>query len=112
MRRRPRRFWPSETAGKLVWKSLAQIEYERCHPEDSFEDLKRRARFSKEDKGLLREWFEVAEGLDRALVARPLKPLSSEGLPQDYVDINGAERWVLTPKNFAWQSLTREASHG
>jgi hypothetical protein len=52
--------------------SWVRTEYERLHPGDSFEDLKRRARFSKEDKGLLREWLEVAEGHDRAAQAYPL----------------------------------------
>jgi len=37
-----------------------RAEYERCHPQDSFDDLKRRAFFSKEDKGLLREWLQAA----------------------------------------------------
>ena len=45
-------------------ESWVRMEYERRHPGDSFEDLKRRARFSKEDKGLLREWLEAAEGHD------------------------------------------------
>jgi hypothetical protein len=46
-------------------ESLVRAEYERCHPQESFEDLKHRARFSKEDKGLLRDWLEVAERRDR-----------------------------------------------
>ncbi|WP_377831113.1 hypothetical protein ACFKHW_38370 (plasmid) [Bradyrhizobium lupini] len=41
-------------------ESLVREEFERCHPDDTFEDLKRRAAFSKEDKGLLRDWMTVA----------------------------------------------------
>lgn len=41
-------------------ESWVTAEYERCHPQDSFADLKRRARFSIEDKGLLREWLQAA----------------------------------------------------
>jgi len=41
-------------------ESRVRAEYERCHPRESFDDLKRRARFSKEDKGLLRQWLEAA----------------------------------------------------
>jgi len=41
-------------------EGLVHAEYERCHPGDSFEDLKRRARFSKEDQGLLLDWMAVA----------------------------------------------------
>ncbi len=41
--------------------SLIRVDYGRCHPDDSFEDLKRRAPFAKEDKGLLRDWLIIAE---------------------------------------------------
>jgi hypothetical protein len=41
-------------------ESLIRSDYERCHPGDTWEDLKRRARFSKEDKGLLRDWMTLA----------------------------------------------------
>jgi hypothetical protein len=41
-------------------ESLVRTDYERCHPGDSFEDLKRRAHFSNEDRGLLRDWLATA----------------------------------------------------
>ena len=41
-------------------ESLIRSDYERCHPEETLEDLKRRARFAKEDKGLLRDWMALA----------------------------------------------------
>jgi hypothetical protein len=41
-------------------ESLIREEYERCHPGERLEDLKRRASFSKEDRGLLRDWMAVA----------------------------------------------------
>jgi hypothetical protein len=34
-------------------------EYERCRPEDTFDALKRRARYEKDSKGLLRDWLEI-----------------------------------------------------
>jgi hypothetical protein len=34
-------------------------EYERCRPNDTFEAMKRRARFEKDSKGLLRDWLEA-----------------------------------------------------
>ena len=46
--------------------ALIRADYERCHPEDTFEDLKLRARFSKEDRRLLGEWWAIAAGRDRA----------------------------------------------
>jgi len=43
---------------------MAQVraDYEHCHPEDSFDDLRRRARFHKGDKGLLRDWLATNNG--------------------------------------------------
>ena len=38
-------------------ESLIRRDYERCHPGDTLDDLKRRAAFSKEDRGLLRDWM-------------------------------------------------------
>lgn len=32
-------------------------QYERCHPDDTFEDLCNRARFSKEDRRLMEDWL-------------------------------------------------------
>jgi hypothetical protein len=49
-------------------ESLIRADYDRCHPGETFEDLKRRARFTKEDKGLLRQWMAVAA--QRAAAAR------------------------------------------
>ena len=37
-----------------------RAHYERCHPEDSFEALKHRAGFSKEDRRLLEDWRAAA----------------------------------------------------
>jgi len=41
-------------------ESLIRADFQRCHPGDTLEDLKRRASFSKEDKGLLRDWMAIA----------------------------------------------------
>ena len=49
---------PTEEALGADRDSSIRAEYERLHPDDNFDDLKRRARFSKEDKGLLREWLQ------------------------------------------------------
>lgn len=39
---------------------LVRQHYDSTHPGDTFDDLKRRARFDKHDKGLLREWLALA----------------------------------------------------
>lgn len=51
---------PPEDADRAHLESLIRADYERCHPGEAFEDLKRRARFVKEDKGLLRDWMALA----------------------------------------------------
>ncbi|MEJ8570377.1 hypothetical protein [Microbaculum marinum] len=51
---------PDDSDIRSYHESLIRADYERCHPDDSFEDLKHRARFSKEDQGLLRDWMAVA----------------------------------------------------
>ncbi len=51
---------PDDPALRARYESLVRDDYERAHPNDSFDDLKRRARFSKEDQGLLRDWMDVA----------------------------------------------------
>lgn len=48
-------------------ESLIREDFKRCHPDDTLDDLKRRASFSREDRGLLREWMAVAAA--RALAA-------------------------------------------
>lgn len=41
-------------------EALARQAYEACHPDDSFDDLKRRAGFTREAAGLLRAWMGAA----------------------------------------------------
>lgn len=41
-------------------ESLVSRDYDRCHPGDSFAYLKLRARFTKEDRGLLTDWLNLA----------------------------------------------------
>jgi hypothetical protein len=42
------------------YEALVAPDYDRCHPGDSFEAMKLRARFSKEDQGLLKQWMAIA----------------------------------------------------
>lgn len=61
----PRVFPDQETA---FLESLVRADYERSHPGETFEDMKRRSRFSADDKGLLREWMALAS--QRAAAAK------------------------------------------
>lgn len=51
---------PRDDAERAFLEALIRDEYDRCHPDDRFDDLKRRAQFSKEDLGLYRDWLAVA----------------------------------------------------
>lgn len=51
---------PANEADATRLESLIRDDFARCHPGEVLEDVKRRAAFSKEDKGLLRDWMAIA----------------------------------------------------
>ena len=51
---------PGDDAERACLEALVREDYDRCHPDDCFDDLKRRAAFSKEDRCLYRDWLAVA----------------------------------------------------
>lgn len=51
---------PDDAETRTRYEALIRADYNRLHKDDSFEDMKRRARFSKEDQGLLSLWMAVA----------------------------------------------------
>lgn len=68
----------NEELGETAIDALARRLYDRCHPDDSFDEMRQRARFSQEDRGLLRDWRAAArslvqppeiDGRDRAFAA-------------------------------------------
>ncbi len=59
---------PADECERAYLESLVRLDYERCHRGETLEDLKRRACFSKEDKGLLRGWMALAG--QRAIASR------------------------------------------
>lgn len=54
------RLGPADPETWAFYESLVAKDFARTHPGDSFENLRHRARFAKEDKGLLRDWLAVA----------------------------------------------------
>lgn len=64
---------PPDESECTYLEPLIRSDYERSHPDESLEDLKRRARFSKEDKGLLRDWMMLAAR--RAIASDNEKPV-------------------------------------
>lgn len=51
---------PADETERAYLESLIREDFERCHPGETLDDVKRRASFSKEDRGLLRDWMAVA----------------------------------------------------
>lgn len=75
MRTNSRQYLDSGGAWDRIYlESLIREDFERCHPGETLEDLKRRASFSKEDKGLLRDWMAVAEARAAAACTAQASP--------------------------------------
>lgn len=51
---------PRDEAERAYLESLVREDYARCHPGETLDDMKRRASFSKEDRGLYRDWLTIA----------------------------------------------------
>lgn len=51
---------PASEAERAFLESLIGADYERCHPGEALEHIKLRSAFSREDKGLLRDWMALA----------------------------------------------------
>lgn len=51
---------PTSEGERAYLESLIREDFDRSHPDDSFEEMKRRSAFSREDKGLLRDWMALA----------------------------------------------------
>lgn len=54
------RIEPADHKEREQYEALISDDYARCHPGDTLEFLKHRARFLKEAQGLLRDWMAVA----------------------------------------------------
>ena len=51
----------ADAEASVAWlESLVQADYEHCHPDETFADLKHRAPFATDAAGLLSEWMAVA----------------------------------------------------
>ncbi|MGH6677976.1 MAG: hypothetical protein ACREDL_03350, partial [Bradyrhizobium sp.] len=50
----------ASAAEQAYLESLIRDDFERTHAAETLDDIKRRASFTREDKGLLRDWMAVA----------------------------------------------------
>ena len=62
---------PANASDRAYLESLVRAEYDRTHPGETFDDMKRRMSFSREDQGLYRDWIALAAA--RAEAAQPAK---------------------------------------
>ena len=62
---------PANASDRAYLESLVRAEYDRTHPGETFDDMKRRMSFSREDQGLYRDWIALAAA--RAETAQPAK---------------------------------------
>lgn len=60
---------PKDDAERIHLKSLVSKDDDRCHPGETFERMKRCTPFSKEDRGLNRDWLAAAAAHDAAITA-------------------------------------------
>ena len=51
---------PADAAEGSYLESLVRADYDRSHSGDTFDDMKRRMSFSREDRGLYRDWIALA----------------------------------------------------
>jgi hypothetical protein len=58
---------PKDEAERAYLESLVRQDYDRCHQGETFDDMKRRMPFSREDRGLYRDWLAVAAARAAAL---------------------------------------------
>ena len=63
---------PADAAARAHLESLVRADYDRSHPGETFDDMKRRRSCSKEDKGLYRDWMAIAAA--RAQATRAAGP--------------------------------------
>ena len=63
---------PADTAERAYLESLVRADYDGSHPGETFDDMKSRMSFSREDQGLYRDWIALA--VARAETARAAGP--------------------------------------
>jgi hypothetical protein len=68
---------PANEAERAYLESLVRADYDGSHPDDTFEDMKRRSAFTKEDRGLYRDWIALAAARAEELRAASPQPIAA-----------------------------------
>lgn len=63
---------PKDEAERAYLEALIRDDYEYCHPDDTFDDMKQRAAFCREDKGIYRDWLAIAAARADAIATMPV----------------------------------------
>jgi hypothetical protein len=53
-----------------------EVDYERCNPDDTWDDLVHRARFDRFSRGKMNEWLSIGKARQQAFQSRLLRELS------------------------------------
>lgn len=64
---------PRNDRERTYLESLVREDYDHCHPGETFDDMKQRAAFSKEDQGLYRDWLAVAAARQMRSLMRAMR---------------------------------------
>lgn len=51
---------PADASERAYLESLIRADFDRCHPDETLDDVKRRAAFTKEDRRLYQDWMALA----------------------------------------------------
>jgi hypothetical protein len=68
---------PADTAERAYLESLVRADYDRTHPGETFDDMKSRMSFSREDQGLYRDWMALAAARAEAAQLAKAKPIAA-----------------------------------
>ncbi|MGO4558213.1 hypothetical protein [Mesorhizobium sp. 2RAF21] len=68
---------PADASERAYLESLVRADYDKSHPGETFDDMKRRVSFSREDQGLYRDWIALAAARAEATQAAEAMPIAA-----------------------------------
>lgn len=68
---------PADASERAYLESLIRADYDESHPGETFDDMKRRISFSREDRGLYRDWIALAAARAEAARAAGARPIAA-----------------------------------
>jgi len=68
---------PADAAERAYLESLVRADYDGSQPGETFDDMKRRMPFSREDQGLYRDWIALAAARAEAAQVASARPIAA-----------------------------------